>query len=111
MEKLYPSVPRTEGLQACKVALDGRTHPKVPTDNALEMIKTVLDFNGFGLGGNNYRQTDGIAIWSRLGRNFAFAYMQKWDEKLLEYEHENVYKRNIDDGFGISDGDLKSLQD
>ena len=55
----------------------------VPTDNALAMIETVLGFNGFGLGEKNYRQTDGIAIGSRLGRNFACAYMRKWDEKLL----------------------------
>ena len=57
VEKLYPSVPRTEGLQACKEALDRRTHSIVPTDNVLEMIETALDFNGFGLGEKNYRQT------------------------------------------------------
>ena len=62
VEKLYPSVPRTEGIQACKEALDSRKKPIVPTDNAIEMIETVLDFNGFGLGERNYRQTDGIAI-------------------------------------------------
>ena len=75
------------------------------------MIETVLDFNGFGLREKNYRQTEGIAIGSRLGRNFACAYMWKWDEKLLEYGHKPFfYKRYIDDGFGIWDGDLKSLQ-
>ena len=38
--------------------------------------------------------------------------MRKWDEKLLEYGHKPFfYKRYIDDGFGIWDGDLKSLQD
>ena len=112
VEKLYPSVPRTEGLQACREALDSRTNPIIPTDNAIEIIETVLDFNGFGLGERNYRQTDGIAIGSRLGRNFACAYMRKWDEQLLEYQHKPFfYKRYIDDGFGIWDGDLKSLQD
>ena len=58
VEKLYPSVPRTEGIQACKEALNRRKKPIVPTDNAIEMIETVLDFNGFGLGERNYRQTD-----------------------------------------------------
>ena len=76
------------------------------------MIETVLDFNGFGLGERNYRQTDGIAVGSRLGRNFACAYMRKWDEKLLAYQHKPFfYKRYIDDGFGIWDGDLQSLMD
>ena len=112
VEKLYPSVPRTEGIQACKEALDSRKKPIVPTDNAIDMIETVLDFNGFGLGERNYRQTDGIAIGSRLGRNFACAYMRKWDEKLLAYQHKPFfYKRYIDDGFGIWDGDLQSLMD
>ena len=38
--------------------------------------------------------------------------MRKWDEKLLEYSHKPFfYKRYIDDGFGIWDGDLKSLKD
>ena len=60
----------------------------------------------------NDPSTDGIAIWSRLGRNFSCAYMRKWDEKLLEYDHKLFfYKRFIDDGFGIWDGDLKSLKD
>ena len=76
------------------------------------MIETFLDFNGFGLGERNYRQTDGIAIGSRLGRNFACAYMRKWDEKLLAYQHQPfLYKRYIDDGFSIWDGDPQSLMD
>ena len=91
VEKLYPSVPRTEGIQACKEALNRRKKPIVPTDNAIEMIETVLDFNGFGLGERNYRQTDGIAIGSRLDRNFACAYMRKWDEKLLEYQQKPLF--------------------
>ena len=38
--------------------------------------------------------------------------MRKWDEKLLEYQHKPLfYKRYIDDGFGIWDGDLKPLMD
>ena len=74
------------------------------------MIETVLDFNGFSLGENHYRQTDGIAIGSRLGRNFACTYMRKWDERLLEFEENPFfYKRYIDDGIGIWDGDIDSL--
>jgi hypothetical protein len=70
----------------------------------------VLDFNSFKLGNNSYKQIEGIAIGSKLGRNFACAYMRKWDEQLLKYEQNPLfYKRYIDDGFGIWGGDLKSL--
>ena len=38
--------------------------------------------------------------------------MRKWDEKLLAYHHKPFfYKRYIDDGLGIWDGDLQSLMD
>ena len=84
-------MPRPEGLQACKEALDRKAHPIVPTDNALDMIETVLDFIGFGLGEKDYRHTHGIAIGSRQGRKFACANMRKWDEKILEYKHKPFF--------------------
>ena len=39
VKSLYPSVPKEEGLQACKIALDKRTNQDVPTD---EIITTLL---------------------------------------------------------------------
>lgn len=108
--KLYPSVPRLEGIEACKEAFNQRTNPLIPTEYAIKMIETVLDFNSFKLGDKNYKQIEGVAIGSKLGRNFACAYMRKWDEQLLTYEQNPLfYKRYIDDGFGIWGGDLKSL--
>ena len=76
------------------------------------MIETVLNNNNFGLGDRNYVQTDGIAIGSKLGRNFACAYMRKWDEDLLRFHVKpHFYKRYIDDGFGIWTGGLDSLME
>ena len=45
---------------------------------------------GWGLDRQIDRQTDGIAIESRLGRNLACAHMQKWNEKLLAYQHKRL---------------------
>ena len=68
----------------------------------MEMIRTVLDNNVFGFGDKSYIQKEGIAIGSRLGKNFACAYMRKWDEALLRFRASPYfYKRFIDDGFGI----------
>jgi hypothetical protein len=100
--KLYPSIPRQEGMAACQEGLESRSDPIVPTKHALEMIRTVLDHNNFNLGERHFIQTDGVAIGSKLGCNFAGAYMRKWDEQLLKFHvTPYFYKRYIDDGFGI----------
>ena len=108
--KLYPSIPRDEGLIACKEALENRTNPLLPTPAVMEMIEIVLDNNNFSLGNKHYTQTDGIAIGSKLGRNFACTYMRKWDERLLQFRYKpTFYKRFIDDGIGIWTHGLDSL--
>ena len=110
--KLYPSVPREEGMKACREALESRSAPLIPTEYVLEMTEVVLDNNSFKLGNHNYKQTEGIAIGSRLGRNFACSYMRKCDEELLGYEEQSLfYKRFVDDGFGVWTGTLTSLQE
>ena len=109
--KLYPSVPRKEGLEACKEALENRSSSLVDTESAMQMIRTVLDNNIFGFGDQNYIQREGVAIGSRLGKNFACTYMRKWDEALLEAPVTPLfYKRFIDDGFGIWTGSETELK-
>jgi len=82
--KLYPSVPRTEGVAACREALEARTAANIPTEELVEVIQLVLGNNNFQLGDSrNYIQTDGTAIGSKLGRNFACTYMGVWEKELL----------------------------
>jgi hypothetical protein len=66
VKALYPSIPKEDGIQACKEALDRRTSPRIPTAAAIDMIKTVLENNNFEFKDNQYIQTDGTAIGSRL---------------------------------------------
>jgi hypothetical protein len=109
--KLYPSIPKQEGLAACREALDSRTQPDIPTKGVLEMIKTVLDNNNFTFCGKNYTQMDGVAIGSKLGKNYACSYMRKWDEALTaDTPNLSFYKRFIDDGFGIWIGSTEELE-
>ena len=110
--KLYPSVPREAGMKACREALESRSASLKPTEYVLEMTEVVLDNNSFKLGNHNYKQTEGIAIGSRLRRNFACSYMRKCNEELLGYEEQSLfYKRFVDDGFGVWTGTLTSLQE
>ncbi|KAK3082683.1 hypothetical protein FSP39_002468 [Pinctada imbricata] len=100
--KLYPSIPKTEGLAACKVALEKRSRKDIHTDAVMEMIKSVLENNVFAFNNESYHQIEGVAIGSRLGRNYACTYMRSWDEELAKFQLQPyVYKRYIDDGFGI----------
>ena len=96
----------------CREALAARSSRIVPTEYAVQMIETVLDHNDFDLGDKHYKQKEGIAIGSRLGKNFACSYMRKWDELLYKYHiHPLFYKRFIDDGFGVWVEGLDSLKD
>lgn len=90
-------------MEACEEALNRRTSPIIPTSYAMKMIETVLDNNNLSVGeGKHYQQKEGVAIGSRLGKNFACVYMRKWDEELLKCGQTTLfYKRFIDDGFGI----------
>ena len=95
-------MPKEEGLAACREALENRANPVIPTESVMEMIKIVLENNNFSFGDKKYLQKDGVAIGSRLGKNFACSYMRTWDEKLSEFSKTPLfYKRFIDDGFGV----------
>ena len=103
VSRLYPSVPREEGIEACREALDLRSDPDIPTEEIIEMIKLVLD-NNFSLGkSKHYTQVNGTAIGSRLGKNYACTYMGKWETRLLNSSMLKpfMYLRYIDDIFGI----------
>ena len=64
----------------------------------------------FAFNNTGYVQTEGIAIGSRLGKNFACLYMRKWDEKLRKIDKQPLFhKRLIDDGFGLRKGGEPSL--
>ena len=104
VKKLYPSVPRAEGTAACRLALESRPDPSIPTERVLEMIDLVLDNNNFRLTTDQqFIQVDGTAIGSRLGRNYACTYMGEWEKRLLAGSEVEpaVYYRYIDDVFGI----------
>ena len=104
VRKLYPSVPRKEGIEACRRALDARKDPHIPTPDVLEMIELVLDNNNFSLGSSeHYVQVEGTAIGSKLGRNYACTYLGQWEKDLLASAEKKplVYLRFIDDIFGV----------
>ena len=72
VRKLYPSVPKTEGIEACRRALETREDKSIPTEEVIKIIELVLENNNFSLNNtHHFVQREGTAIGSRLGRNYA----------------------------------------
>ena len=113
VRKLYPSVPKTEGIEACRRALETREDKSIPTEEVIKIKELVLENNNFGLDNtHHFVQREGMAIGSRLGRNYACRYMGSWEELLLDgYPTKPlVYFRFCDDIFGCWQGGEDSLK-
>ena len=82
------------------------------TKNGYGNHQDCPDNNTFGFGNRNYIQKEGVAIGSRLGKNFACTYMRKWDEELLKARVTPLFhKQFIDDGFGVWTGSEEELKE
>ena len=113
VQKLYPSVPQREGLEAYRMALDEMNEPRIPTEDVLKMIEVVLNNNNFKLGPDkHFVQTEGTAIGSRLGKNYACTYLGSWEKELHDRCNMTpfAYLRFCDDIWGIWLGGLAALK-
>ncbi len=84
VERLYPSIPYKEGIEACEKALKNRSNQDIPTSAVLDMITAVLQNNVFEYGGTQYIHKDGTAIESKLAKHYACTYLGEWECQLLE---------------------------
>ena len=103
VKALCHSVPRNEKRNACRIALDKRTNPKLPTEDALKLIDTVLGNNMFSFNEKTFVQTEGTDIGSRLGMSYACTYMGEWKVELLKRTKYQPlhYWRFVDDVWGL----------
>ena len=113
VKALYPSVPRLEARDACEQALKNRTNPTIPTECVLEMLDLVLENNHFSFNGKNFIQTEGTAIGSHLGMNYASTYLGEWEMELFKNSQflPAEYWRYVDDVWGIWEHGLEKLQE
>ena len=72
---LYPMVPRKKAEEAMRKNLEARSTKTIPTEDLMELAKLVLDNNEFDFEGESFVQKEGTAIGSKLGKNYACAYM------------------------------------
>ncbi|CAC5402835.1 unnamed protein product [Mytilus coruscus] len=110
--KLYPSVPRKEAREACKTASENRSDISISTEDVLKMMDLVIENNNFSFNGKHFLQTEGTAIGSHLGMNYACTYLGQWEENLFQNSNLQPYSywRYVDDIWGIWEHDLDELK-
>ena len=76
-------------------------------------MKTVLDNNTITFNGIHYIQTEGMAIGSHLGINYASTYIGSWEKKLFRgaSRHPIAYLRFVDDVWGLWTHGAEALEE
>ena len=104
---LYPMVPRKKAEEAMRKNLDSRNTKAIPTEDLMELASLVLDNNEFEFEGESHIQKEGTAIGSKLGKNYACAYMGEWEKEVNREAEERIgkkprfWKRFVDDIIGL----------
>ncbi len=112
---LYTNIPQSEGIQACRVALDITRDPESPPSNSsLEhLLKLVLSTNNFEFDGTHYTQISGTAMGTKVAPSYANIFMAQF-EHIHVYPHHAkflVWWRYIDDIFTIFNCDRPEVDD
>ena len=100
---LYSNIPYEDGANACREFLDQCASCNPPTDDVVRLIELVLSLNCFVYNNQNYRQTLGTAMGTRMAPSYANPFMAKMDEKIRTAHSAPdgltpaFYKRFIDD--------------
>ena len=64
---LYTVIPTDEGLRALKHFFDQRIVKEPCSETLLHVTELVLTLNCFSCGGNYYKQTNGVAMGTKMG--------------------------------------------
>ena len=113
---LYPSVPREQTRKAMEESLEKRTVKKIPTKDLLELGDMVLRSNEFTFEEERYRQKEGTAIGSKMGKNYACTFMGVWEEEVQRKTEQEIGKkprvwlRFVDDVWGVWRGTRKEFE-
>jgi hypothetical protein len=107
VKALYPSVPRKKRAKQPK-KLSRKDQIKT-----YQLMDMVLENNNFSFNGKHYVQTEGTAIGSHLGMNYASVYLGSWENTVFENSKTKpmTYFRFVDDVWGLWSDGLDSLKD
>ena len=80
---LYTVVPNDEGLRALKHFFDRRTVKEPSSETLLRLAELVLTLNCFSFGGNYYKQTNGVALGTKMGSSYANIFVHFIEHQLF----------------------------
>ena len=113
---LFTNIPKNEGIEATKEALNQRTNPEISTEFITRLLELILKHNIFEFNQKLYKQLIGSAMGSRPIPPYADIFMsRKVDPHFskIAQKHGNLlfFKRFLDDLFSIFVGSTKRLHD
>ena len=111
---LYSNIPHEYGIKACEHFLNSEPNNcGISTESLCELISTVLTKNHFQFNGDNYLQTMGCAMGTKMSPSYASLFMGKFEEdKLNHYHHQPlIWLRFLDDIFLIWEYSEEELLD
>ena len=103
VSSLYTNIPHSEGIEACREALNSRDIQQPPTEDLTELINQILTMNNIVLGDQHYLQVHGTAMGTRMAPFYANIFMGNLEENLLADTNKkpDVWWRHIDDVFAL----------
>ena len=96
---LYTVIPNDEGLRALKHFFDQRTVKEPSSETLLRLAELVLTLNCFSFGGNYYKQTNGVAMGTKMGPSYANLFVGFIEHQFFSQYHgpkPELYGRYID---------------
>ena len=104
---LYTNIPQEEGITTVCRAYDAfhNNNPPIPTKYLRELLDLILKENSFQFNGENYLQTHGTAMGTKMAVAFANIFMAEFETKLIRQSRIKPieWKRYIDDVFSLWD--------
>ena len=85
---LYSNIPHKDGIKACEHFLNSKPSSSgISTESVCELISTVLTKNHFQFNGENYLQTMGCAMGTKMAPSYSSLFMGKFEEDKLNQYH------------------------
>ena len=81
---LYTNIPHTDGIEACRAALNTRAYLySLPVEDLIELIRLVLTKNIFTCAGQHYLQSHGTDMGTHAASSYANIFIGRLESQIL----------------------------